>query len=101
MEFHHRNNRPLKSLIQLAKNGYYPLFDHLLKEFPQIQTKKKLTGNEKAKAKTLFKKLCEHHNIERQRTVLYALKTEERKLLLRAFFKMVENEILDTGVTLQ
>lgn len=97
MEFYHRNDRSIKSLVQLAKHGHYPLFDDLWEQFAELEIKKKLTGNEKAKAKTLFKRLCEHRTIERQKTVLSAMKIEDQKLFLKAFFKMVETEILDAG----
>ncbi len=97
MEFYHRNDRSIKSLVQLAKHGYYPLFDDLISDLSGVPNQKKLTGNEKAKAKTLFKRLCEHRTLERQRTVLSAMKLDDQKLFLRAFFKMVENEILDAG----
>lgn len=97
MEFYHRNDRSIKSLIQLAKHGYYPLFDNLIDGLVDIPNHKKLTGNEKAKAKTLLKRLCEHRTLERQRTVLSAMNISDQRLFLRAFFKMVENEILDAG----
>ena len=98
MEFYHRNDRSIKSLVQLAKHGYYPLFDNLIDGLGEVHTHaKKLTGNEKAKAKTLFKRLCEHRTLERQRTVLSAMDIADQKLFLRAFFKMVETEILDAG----
>lgn len=97
MEFYHRNDRSIKSLVQLAKNGYYPLFDDLISGLEELPNRKKLTGNEKAKAKTLFKRLCEHRTIERQKTVLSAMGAADKKLFLRAFFRMVEMEILDAG----
>tara|TARA_Y100000780_G_scaffold221082_1_gene229041 strand:- start:50702 stop:50959 length:258 start_codon:yes stop_codon:yes gene_type:complete len=80
----------------LAKHGYYPLFDNLIDGLGGLPNHKKLTGNEKAKAKTLFKRLCEHRTLERQRTVLSAMNIDDQELFLRAFFKMVENEILDS-----
>jgi len=97
LEFYHRNDRSIKSLVQLAKHGYYPLFDNLIDGLIGLPNHKKLTGNEKSKAKTLFKRLCEHRTLERQRTVLSAMHIEDQELFLRAFFKMVETEILDAG----
>jgi len=97
LEFYHRNDRSIKSLVQLATNGYYPLFDDLISGLEEIPNQKKLTGNEKAKAKTLFKRLCEHRTLERQRTVLSAMREADQRLFLRAFFRMVEMKILDAG----
>ena len=101
MEFYHRNDRAIKSLIDLATRGHYPLFEDNWLEETWTQEGKKLTGNEKAKAKTLFKRLCEHRTLERQRTVFWSMKIEERKLFKRAFMKMVENRILDASPELQ
>lgn len=101
MEFYHRNDRAIKSLIELAALGFYPLFeDNWMQEVWQNKPKK-LTGNEKAKAKTLFKRLCEHRTLERQRTVFWSMKDEDRMLFKRAFLKMVENKVLDTSPELQ
>lgn len=101
MEFYHRNDRAIKSLITLATRGYYPLFEENWMDEVWQERPKKLTGNEKAKAKTLFKRLCEHRTIERQRTVFWAMEDEDRLLFKRAFMKMVENKILDQAPELQ
>jgi len=65
------------------------------------EREKNLTGNEKAKAKTLFKRLCEHRSLERQKTVFLSLNDKDRSLFIRAFMKMVENKILDQAPELQ
>lgn len=101
LEFYHRNDRAIKSLVDLAAQGFYPLFEDNWLDEVWNQDTKKLTGNEKAKAKTLFKRLCEHRTLERQRTVFWSMKQEERKLFKRAFMKMVENRILDSAPELQ
>ena len=101
MEFYHRNDRAIKTLVHLATQGYYPLFEeNWMEEIGQAKPKK-LTGNEKAKAKTLFKRLCEHRTIERQKTVFWAMKSGDRELFMRAFLKMVEVKILDQAPELQ
>lgn len=101
MEFYHRNDRVIKSLLTLATQGFYPLFEENWMEELWQDKPKKLTGNEKAKAKTLFKRLCEHRTLERQRTVFWSLPEKDRKLFKRAFLKMVENRILDQVPELQ
>ncbi|MEC7276020.1 MAG: hypothetical protein VXV96_06850 [Bdellovibrionota bacterium] len=101
MEFYHRNDRAIKSLVELAALGYYPLFEEDWLNEVWSEKPKNLTGNEKAKAKTLFKRLCEHRSLERQRTVFWAMKEEDRVLFKRAFLKMVETKILDTSPELQ
>lgn len=101
MEFYHRNDRVIKSLLTLATQGFYPLFEENWMEEIWQDKPKSLTGNEKAKAKTLFKRLCEHRTLERQRTVFWSLSEKDRKIFKRAFLKMVENKILDQVPELQ
>lgn len=101
MEFFHRNDRAIKSLIHLGTLGYFPLFEENWMNEIWEEKPKKLTGNEKAKAKTLFKRLCEHRTLERQRTVFWSMKEDDRRLFKRAFLKMVESKILDAAPELQ
>lgn len=101
MEFFHSNNKVIKGLVHLAVQGHYPLFErNWMDEFIDLHSKR-LTGNEKAKAKTLFKKLCEQQTLERQRTVFWAMSESDRLLFKKAFYKMVENKILDQSSELQ
>lgn len=101
MEFFHRNDRAIKSLVHLATQGFYPLFEDNWMQELWDDRPKKLTGNEKAKAKTLFKRLCEHRTLERQRTVFWSMSDSDRLLFKRAFLKMVEVKILDQAPELQ
>lgn len=101
MEFFHRNDRAIKSLVTLAAQGFYPLFEENWMEELWQDKPNSLTGNEKAKAKTLFKRLCEHRSLERQRTVFWSMCDKDRMLFKRAFLKMVENKILDQVPELQ
>ena len=94
MEFYYRNDQSLKSLIHLGTFGHYPLFEKNWVE-EAFQNNKKLTGNEKSKAKTLLKKLCDHRTIDRKKTVLFSLKDEDRRVVVKAFMKLVETKILD------
>lgn len=100
MEFHHKDGQSIKSLVELGVNGFFPLFEDnwfLTKEF----SKKKLTGNEKAKAKKLFSKVAGHRGINRKKTILLSMSEEERSLFIRAFMKMVEIKILNSKPGLQ
>ena len=96
MEFFYRNDQSLKSLIHLGTFGHYPIFESTWVE-EALRNHKKLTGNEKSKAKTLLKKLCDHRTMERKKTVLFALKDEDRKVVVKAFIKLVETKILDSS----
>ena len=99
MEFYYRNDQSLKSLIELGTFGHYPLFEPTWVQ-EALESSKKLTGNEKSKAKTLLKKLCDHRTIDRKKTVLFALDPKDRKVVIKAFMKLVEGKILDKGMEL-
>lgn len=99
MEFYHRHDQSLKSLIHLATFGHYPLFEReWLHE--ALEHRNKLTGNEKSKAKTLLKRLCDHRTIERKKVVLSALKPDDRKVVVKAFLKLVETKMLNNSLEL-
>jgi len=99
LEFYYRHDKSLKSLIELGALGHYPLFEPSWVQ-EALESNKKLTGNEKSKAKTLLKKLCDHRTIDRKKTVLFALKPSDRKVVIKAFIKLVEGKILDKGMEL-
>lgn len=100
LEFYHRDDQAIKSLVQMGTFGHYPLFEaDWIKEISL--DKKNLTGNEKAKAKTLFKRLVVHRSLERKRTVIHSFDEIDRKLFVKAFMKMVENKILDLKPEIQ
>jgi Leu/Phe-tRNA-protein transferase len=101
LEFYDRNDRSIKSLVELGAKGHFPLFDsNWLSEFYNV-TPKKLTGHEKVEAKKLLKRVSKHRSLERKKTVILSMKESERHLVLKAFFKMVENKILDEKPQLQ
>ncbi len=101
MEFYDRNDRSIKSLVELGAKGFFPLFDNnWLNDFYAEQPKR-LTGNEKVQAKKLLKRVSKHRSLERKKTVILSMNQEERHLILKAFFKMVENKILDTKPEIQ
>jgi len=101
LEFYDRNDRSIKSLVELGTKGFFPLFDNnWLNDF-YAEKPKKLTGNEKVKAKKLLKRVSKHRSLERKKTVILSMNAEERHIVLKAFFKMVENKILDTKPEIQ
>lgn len=63
--------------------------------------RRKLTGNEKVKAKKLLERLCDHRSIERKRVVISSMSNDDRQLIVRAFLKLVEGKILDRSPELQ
>lgn len=100
MEFYHKDGQSIKSLIELGANGFFPLFEEnwfLQKEMKE----KKLTGNEKVKAKKLFSRVAGHRGINRKKTILLSMTQEEKTLFMRAFMKMVEMKIMDSKPGLQ
>jgi hypothetical protein len=100
LEFYHAKDKALKTWVEIGTKGHFPLF--LPEWMQEIEGHhKKLTGNEKVKAKTLFKKICQHRTLEKQKTLLMAMNTEERCLFIKAFLKMVENKILDGSPEIQ
>ena len=99
MEFYHRTDKSIKSLVKLGMHGHFPLFENSwIKE--NSNDRKKLTGNEKVKAKKLSNRLCQHNSLQRKKTILFSMNNSERTLLVKAFFKMVEHKIIDQGVEL-
>lgn len=96
MEFFYRHDQSLKSLIHMGTFGHYPMFEKGWLE-DASKSKNKLTGNEKSKAKTLLKRLCKHRTIERKKTVLCALSSIDREIVIKAFLKLVETKILDNS----
>jgi hypothetical protein len=100
LEFYHRHDQSIKSLVELGTKGHFPLFESIWIEEAGKSTRK-LTGNEKVKAKRLLMRLAEHRGIERQKIVLHALAEVERDLVVRAFLKLVEGRVLDQRPELQ
>ncbi len=94
MEFYHRDDQTLKSLVELGAKGYFPLFElSWIDELRNVT--RKLTGNEKVKAKQLFKRIIQHKSLDRKKTILISMPEIDRKLFVKAFLAMVEGKILD------
>lgn len=99
LEFHHKQDKSIKTLVELGANGYFPLFENNWLQ-DVSNPNKKLTGNEKVKAKNLFKRVLQHKSIERKKTVVFSMCEEDRVLFIKAFLKMVEGNILDKKIEL-
>lgn len=90
----YRSEKSLKSLIEMGTHGHFPLFfDEWIGELGGADLN--LTEREGYKAKRILERLKEHRSIERQKIVLMGLGERERKLVVKAFLKMVETKILD------
>lgn len=87
----------MKALIQLGTQGHFPLFHDLWIKDPELKEKKfhKITGLERARAKKLFQKVSKHRQLEHKKTVLLSMGEDDRKLFMKAFFRLVEGKILD------
>jgi hypothetical protein len=87
----------MKALIILGTVGHFPLFHDLWLREPYIIEKRfqKITGVERARAKKLFQQVSRHRQLEHKKTVLISMNDDDRKLFMKAFFKLVEGKILD------
>jgi len=83
----------LKSYIDSAKIGHYPLFfeDWLKDESWQ----KQIAFREANKnIKDVFKKLSKHRTTDKKKTALIGLEKNERDVFINSFFRVVEHNIL-------
>ncbi len=96
MEESRRNhNKDFQSLVDLGTKGFFPLFYSTWIQDAKESSSQKLTSHEKRKAKIIMEKLQKHRSIERKKTLLLALDSEERNYFIKVFLKMVEGKILD------
>jgi hypothetical protein len=93
----YRPEESMKALIKMGTNGHYPLFHSTWMNDPDLGAKRfqKITGSERARAKKLFQLVSGHRQLEHKKTVLLAMTDDDRKLFMKAFFKLVEGKILD------
>lgn len=102
MEFFERNgDESIRVLVDVATNGYYPLFEENWIDEIKDERPKKLTINEKSKVKTILKRISKVSSINDKRTFLHSLELKDRNLFVKSFFKTVENKILDKNLELQ
>ncbi len=97
MEIQYRPEESMKALIHLGTQGHFPLFHSSWLTDPELKEKKfhKITGLERARAKKLFNRVSKHRQLEHKKTVVLSMLDDDRKLFMKAFFKLVEGKILD------
>lgn len=97
MEFFHRNSKNLKALIHQGRNGVYPLFEGEWLQLFQMYLEdcpRKLSGNEKHKAKGLLARLAATARLKQQKVIFSSMNRGEKILVTKAMMAMVEAEIL-------
>lgn len=102
MDILYRPEESMKALIQLGVVGYYPLFHEIWMNDPDIKERRfqKISGLERARAKKLFQQVSKHRQLEHKKTVLISMSDDDRKIFMKAFFKLVEGKILDQKMEL-
>lgn len=85
-------------LIEAASSGHLPLFyqDWIHESYANLEEVKKLSFSLAAEVvQAGFKKMEKHQSLDRKKTALQALKSEDRELFVRSFMKLVEYRTLD------
>ncbi len=102
MDISYRPEESMKALIHLGTVGHFPLFHDLWMNDPDMKEKRfqKISGLERARAKKLFQQVSKHRQLEHKKIVLISMKDEDRKIFMKAFFKLVEGKILDKKLEL-
>lgn len=90
-----------RNYLEMAKYGHYPLFfEEWLAETLPVETSmptRKATHN----VRHVFNLLARHNTVERKRTALISMDKVSRQEFIRAFFRVVEEDILKETKTLQ
>jgi hypothetical protein len=86
-------NNLMKSYIDAAKIGHYPLFfEDWLKD---KEWQKQIAYRQANKnIKSVFKKLSKHRTTDKKKTALIGLNKNERDVFINSFFRVVEHNIL-------
>lgn len=85
-------------LIEAGSQGHLPLFfqDWIHESYADLEEVKKLSFSLAAEVvEAGFKRMEKYNTIERKKTALQALKSEDRELFIRSFMKLVEYRTLD------
>jgi hypothetical protein len=101
LNHHLKKDNSFQTLVNLGTQGFLPLFEGLLTSDMSEKENSALTVAEKKKANKLIDRVIKHRTLERQKTVVFAMDEVDRKLLIRAFIKIVEGKILDNEPQLQ
>ena len=91
----------MKALIELGRNGHFPLFHSSWIEEVTREKSKKFTKQDQKKAHEIIDKISKHKNLDRKKTILLSLSDEERKIFIKEFFNLVEQSILEERPILQ
>lgn len=95
-------NKTIKSLVNMGVNGHLPLFDTSWINSINFDYKAiNLSDSELRKAEKLLENLGKHKCLDRQKTVLFAMKNKDRELIIKAFLTIVEDKVLDLNTHLQ
>ncbi|MCT4640646.1 MAG: hypothetical protein N4A33_00010 [Bacteriovoracaceae bacterium] len=91
----------INAYVEIAKNGYLPLFfNEWINQGDYTSTKityKKANSH----IKDIFKKLSKHRTFEKKKTAILGMPEDERKLFLSSFAKVVEYNKLKENILLQ
>lgn len=88
----------LDQLIEAGSSGYFPLFfqDWIHESFSDKNEIKRMSFSRAAETvHRVYKQIERHHSLERKKTAIGALKSDERKDFVISFMKMVEYRALD------
>lgn len=97
------SNQELKSYIEIASTGHYPLFDPswLNQEKIEIAHSKMSIRNANKNVKEVFKKISRHHSVNRKKMAIELMNQDDRQVFIQSFLKLVEYNILENTRTLQ
>lgn len=93
-------NNEMKSYINLAMSGHFPLF---FNEWLEESTKDGEPLSYRVanrNVREVFKKLSRHRTQDKKKTALTSLEANERKIFVRSFIKVVEHNVLKDVKTL-
>ena len=99
-----KKEKSMETLVKMGMVGHFPLFDHqwLLESFTgKRELTRSLSQKDKAKARKLMNRLLQHASLEKQKTALLAMSEEERFIVIRSLFTLVEGKLLDGNPMLQ
>jgi hypothetical protein len=87
-------------LLELGTMGQFPIFfpEWITESYQDMDTPVSLTRAKK-KIKEVFERLSRHKSFNRKQTALISMESEERKLFIKSFLRVVENKILDRDLT--
>lgn len=94
-------NTDYKQFLQMAQTGHYPLFfnDWLSESLTKEESLNYVSATKNIK--NVFNNLSKHRTLEKKKTALISMETNERNDFIRSFFKVVEHEALKDLKTLQ